>query len=203
VKGRPRLILQGFHPRLLEPIDLEVEASECVAVSGPSGSGKSLLLRAIADLDPNEGEIRLDGCEHLEMSGPDWRRQVALLPAESGWWAEQVGEHFDAPDPDLLERLGFGDDCLSWPVSRLSSGERQRLALARALALEPRVLLLDEPTANLDAANTRRVEECVRSYRERTGASAIWVSHADDQRRRVADRELGIVDGRLVPLEQA
>ena len=203
VSTHPRLVLRGFRPRLLEPVDLEVATGECVAVTGPSGSGKSLLLRAIADLDPNEGDMWLDEREHREMSGPDWRLRVALLPAESGWWGDLVGEHFSSADPELLDQLGFPEDCLAWPVRRLSSGERQRLALARALAQEPLMLLLDEPTANLDAANTKRVEGCVRRYLERSQAGAIWVSHADDQRGRVAGRQLRISNGKLLPLESA
>jgi ABC-type multidrug transport system ATPase subunit len=90
---------------------------------------------------------------------PDWRRRVGLLPAESGWWADRVGAHFittnDARNPattptPILARLGFEPDVLDWDVQRLSSGERQRLGLARLLLNRPEVLLLDEATANLD-----------------------------------------------------
>jgi putative ABC transport system ATP-binding protein len=129
-----------------------------VFVSGPSGSGKSLLLRALADLDPHEGEAWLDGTACSSLPAPDWRRRVALLPAESFWWFDQVGDHFDRAPPSgtgtrrgvgcaapaaeagqiipaLLDRLGFTPEVLAWTVSRLSTGERQRLALARLLAL--------------------------------------------------------------------
>ena len=69
-------------------------AGECVAIRGPSGGGKTLLLRAIADLDPNEGTVCLEGRNRATISGPDWRRLFGYVPAEPGWWAETVGNHF-------------------------------------------------------------------------------------------------------------
>ena len=85
--------------------------------------------RVVADLDPHEGDVFLDGTEQRDLPGPEWRRRVALLPAESGWWGESVGEHFAAPpNPDLLGALALDPGCMDWTVSRLSSGERQRLA---------------------------------------------------------------------------
>jgi ABC-type iron transport system FetAB ATPase subunit len=191
------LTLKGFRCRGLGPIRLEVAAGECLALSGPSGSGKSLLLRAIADLDPHEGGLYLDGTSYRELSGPEWRRRLGLLPAESHWWEDRVGAHFAQPDAHLLELLGFGPECLDWQVSRLSSGERQRLGLARLLAQSPRVLLLDEPTANLDAPNARRVETCVDDYRRSHQAAVLWVSHDPEQRRRMASRELRLEQGRV------
>ena len=86
---------------------------------------------------------------------------------------------------------------MDWSVARLSSGERQRLALLRVLANRPPVLLLDEPTANLDEATTARVEALLKDYRTLHGAGVLWVSHDPQQLRRVADRHLRIADGRL------
>jgi len=192
------LTLKGFRCRGMGPIDLELAPGECLAISGPSGSGKSLLLRAIADLDPHQGGLRLDGRSYREYSGPGWRRQLGLLPAETHWWEDRVGVHFVAPAQHLLRVLGFEPECLDWPVSRLSSGERQRLGLARLLAQSPRVLLLDEPTANLDATNTQRVEACVDAYRDERQAPVLWISHDPEQRRRVAGRELRLENGRLL-----
>ncbi len=193
------LRLQGVAPQGLEPVDLNLAAGELVLLSGPSGSGKSLLLRAIADLDPNPGEVWLDGTARSALPAPQWRRRVALLPAEAHWWADRVGDHLPDAATDLLAGLGFGPDTLDWAVSRLSTGERQRLALARVLLNRPAALLLDEATANLDPPNRDRVEALVEAYRVEQGAAVLWVSHDPDQRRRLGGRRLVIQDRRLVP----
>ena len=182
----------------LGPISLTLEAGECLVLRGPSGAGKTLLLRALADLDPNDGEVRLQGKEREQQPAPDWRRRVAYLPAETGWWAETVGAHFPEPAAarPLLATLGLPADCLDWPVARLSTGERQRLGLIRVLLLEPRVYLLDEPTGALDEAAADAVERMIRA-RLAAGAAAIWVTHDDTQAARLADRQLAIEAGRL------
>ncbi|MBS1202211.1 MAG: ATP-binding protein [Chromatiaceae bacterium] len=203
------LRLDGLRARVLAPVDLDVRAGELVFVSGPSGSGKSLLLRAVADLDPHEGEVWLDGEARSAMSPSRWRRRVGLLPAESFWWADSVGEHLPANGVDkgsdvglsgVLGALGFEPAVLAWAVSRLSTGERQRLALARMLAQRPQALLLDEATANLDPANRERVESVVQTYRAEHNAAVIWVSHDPEQRERLGGRQLGIRNGRLEPI---
>lgn len=181
----------------LGPIDLSVAAGECLCLSGPSGAGKTRLLRAIADLDPHAGVVALDSLSASQWSPPVWRRQVALLPADSRWWADTVGEHFARDARPVLAQVGLPEAALTWQVERLSSGERQRLALLRVLANQPKVLLLDEPTANLDTANTERIEALIDSYRRTQGAAVIWVSHDALQIARVADRQLHIENGRL------
>ncbi|HEY9199682.1 MAG TPA: ABC transporter ATP-binding protein, partial [Gammaproteobacteria bacterium] len=172
-------------------------------LSGPSGAGKTRLLRAIADLDPHTGAVSLDGVAAARMAPPDWRRAVALLPADSRWWGECVAEHFprgSEPDP---AQVGLPQAALQWNIERLSSGERQRLALLRVLANQPRVLLLDEPTANLDAENTERIEALIAAYRSKNSAAVIWVSHDAQQIARVADRTLGMDSGRLTATVEA
>ena len=179
-------------------MSFDLAAGECVAVRGPSGSGKTLLLRALADLDPNEGEVSLDGQRRDAMPAYLWRRRVVYLPAESGWWADAVAAHFrdwSGAEP-LLEPLGLPPDCGRWPVLRLSTGERQRLALIRALVLEPRVLLLDEPTSGLDPDATAAVERLI-TERLLRGASALWVTHDADQAKRIAARRLAVDGGRV------
>ena len=175
--------------------DLRIAEGACTALSGPSGSGKTLLLRAIADLDEAEGEVWLDQQPRSAMSGPQWRRCVTYLAAESYWWDALVRRHADRWRTGDLRALGFNADVLDAEVQRLSSGERQRLALARALAHSPGVLLLDEPTANLDQANTERVEQLIADWRRRTGGCVLWVSHDGAQRSRVATREYEIREG--------
>lgn len=179
------------------PLNFEARGAECICISGPSGSGKTSLLRAIADLDAHEGNVLLDGIECNGLRAPDWRRRVGLLPAESDWWYEHVGEHFDAVSDDGLKQLGFDSSMLGRKVLRLSSGERQRLALLRLLANEPQVLLLDEPTASLDPKNTRRAEQLIAKYRRKHSAPVLWVSHDPRQIKRVCDRHLRLRAGRL------
>lgn len=187
-----RLVLEQFQGADLEPIDLTIEAGECVTLTGRSGSGKTRLLRAIADLDPHRGDARYDQQSINDTPPPVWRQQVGLLPAESHWWHERVADHFTRPAEALLQQLGLDRDSLAWQVGRLSSGERQRLALARMLDRQPGVLLLDEPTANLDPENTSRVENLVQHYAAQHRAAVLWVSHDAGQRRRVGQRHLVI-----------
>ena len=178
--------------RGMPPVSLALSAGELVCLSGPSGAGKTLLLRALADLDVNQGEVSLDGVSREQLTPMAWRRQVGYLPAESRWWGNTVAEHFARVDTPQLRRLGFEAPVSDWRVERLSSGERQRLALARLLANRPRVLLLDEPTANLDPDNIRRVEQLVKDYLAEQQAACLWVTHTREQIERIADRELGL-----------
>jgi ABC-type iron transport system FetAB ATPase subunit len=186
----------------LGPISLDVAGGECVALAGPSGSGKTRLLRAVADLDPHGGDAELGGERASSLGAPVWRRKVGLLPAESHWWREVVGEHFQAP-ADELARLGFEPDVLGWRIDRLSSGERQRLALLRLLAMGPRALLLDEPTANLDPVNIERVEGLLAGWRTEHAAPILWVTHDRAQAVRVASRLLTMELGRIAREEAA
>jgi ABC-type iron transport system FetAB ATPase subunit len=182
----------------LGPFSFEVAAGACLALSGPSGSGKTLLLRALADLDPHAGAVELDGTAQADCSGPEWRRRVGFLPAESHWWAPRVGDHFRSPADALrseLEHFGLDPACFDWEVERLSSGERQRLALLRLLDIGPQALLLDEPTANLDTDSGAAVEARIAEYRKERGAAVVWVSHDAAQRARVADDELILENG--------
>jgi len=183
--------------RDIGPLDFSVAAGECVCLSGASGAGKSLLLRALADMEPHLGRVFLDGVGCEIVPAPQWRRNVALLTAESAWWHDRVGEHFSRVDESLLAELGFEKQVMGADVHSLSTGERQRLALLRLLAGRPRVLLLDEPTASLDPLNTERVEHLLRRYREEQDAGVLWVSHDPLQVRRVAHRHWHLEDGHL------
>lgn len=194
----PALAADGLRRPGLEPATFRINAGACVALSGPSGAGKSLLLRAIADLDPCEGEVWLGSVSRRAMAAPAWRRQVMYVPAESGWWADEVGAHFADRDAaaGLLDGVGLPKDALVWPVARLSTGERQRLALVRAVAMDPKVLLLDEPTSGVDPETTTRIERLLRRALDRSTA-ILMVTHDPGQASRLADRQMTISQGRL------
>lgn len=193
------LEVSSLSNRLLQDVELRVAPGACLTIAGPSGSGKSLLLRSIADLDPHDGAVAIDGQGSEGVTGPQWRRLVTMVPAESQWWYDTVGEHFP-PDTDVdFSALGFKAEVRNWQIDRLSTGERQRLALLRALALQPRALLLDEPTAALDVASRKAVEALVGKFRREYAVPVIWVSHDQEQIGRISDQHMVIAEGRLLP----
>lgn len=166
-------------------------------LSGPSGAGKSLLLRAVADLIPHEGEVYLGDQRCAHISPEQWRRDVGLLPAESQWWVDTVGEHFSQYDKTLFAALGFDESVMQWEVSRCSTGERQRLAMIRLLQQQPKALLLDEPTASVDTVNTEQIEKIIQAYQQKNQIPVVWVSHQSDQIKRVSHRHLLLSNNRL------
>jgi len=179
------------------PVDLQINASEIIGLSGASGSGKTLFLRALADMDEHTGEVQLDEVNQQSIEAHLWRRKVALLSAETSWWLDTLEEHFSALSEQPLQALGFPPDCLHWSVSRLSSGEKQRLGLLRLLENRPEVLLLDEPTANLDEHSTVLFEQFVQRYLHEHSACAIWVSHDTQQLNKVCQRKYLLESGVL------
>jgi ABC-type multidrug transport system ATPase subunit len=119
----------------LPPLSFEVADRECLAVEGASGAGKTLLLRAIADLDPAPGQVFVDGAERNEMPAHEWRRRVRYCAAEPQWWTQTPRGCFSSLLASRPADAIFGcrGPAADQPVSALSTGERQRLALVRAL----------------------------------------------------------------------
>lgn len=185
------LELQNFQVHTLNPVNIKFN-SEFVCLSGASGSGKSLLLRAITDLIEHKGDAFLDEQKCTELSPVQWRKWVGLLPAESAWWLDKVGDHFINRKGVYTKELNLHDACLDWDVSRCSTGEKQRLAIARLLENKPKALLLDEPTASLDQKSVMAVETLIKRYAKEFQVPVIWVSHDQEQIKRLADRELRI-----------
>jgi putative ABC transport system ATP-binding protein len=179
--------------------------SGSTAVVGPSGSGKSTLLRLLNRLaDPDDGRVRYEGEDVRELDPLELRRRVGLVPQlpapVPGSVADNVclgprlqGAEVD-PEP-ALRLAGLDPSFLDRDASRLSVGEQQRVMLARALALEPEVLLLDEPTAALDEDAKAGVEEALAGL---PGISLILVTHERAQAERVAGRTVRIEEGRVV-----
>jgi putative ABC transport system ATP-binding protein len=196
-----RLRIANLLSALAGPFDLELAAGECVAITGPSGAGKSLFLRMVADLDPNQGEVFLEGVERRALPAPAWRRKVVYNAAEPGWWHERVADHFPGTELEaaraMAPRLALAPALLDAPVLQLSTGERQRMALIRALALASPVLLLDEATGALDEDSTLLVEAVLRE-RLAAGVTIVMVTHSAAQAARLGSRHLRMEDRRLV-----
>jgi putative ABC transport system ATP-binding protein len=175
---------------------------------GPSGSGKSTTLRLLDRLiDPDAGRVLYEGGDVREREVLGLRREVCLVPQLPALVEGTVGDNV-AYGPRLighsfdprrsLELAGLDPSFASRPADRLSVGEQQRVMLARALALEPAVLLLDEPTSALDARATAAVEGTLEELRKRTSISIVLVTHSEDQARRLAEWIVRIDEGRAV-----
>ena len=186
------------------------EGSTCVA--GPSGAGKSTLLRLLNRLrEPDAGRVLYRDVDVRERDVLALRREVSLIPQLpallEGTVAENVayGVRLAGRTADVVESLvlaGLDAAYAERDAGRLSVGEQQRVMLARALALEPRVLLLDEPTSALDERARTAVEDTLLDLREQAGVSLVLVTHDLDQARRLADRVLWLEAGRLRPVAE-
>jgi putative ABC transport system ATP-binding protein len=178
------LTIAARRSALAGPFHARFAPGSTSVITGASGSGKSLFLRMIADLDPNDGAVALDERPRSDFTGPDWRRHAPYVAAESAWWADNVEDHFTDNQRDaaraLATRLGVGAEQFSGPVARLSTGERQRLALVRAFILASPVLLLDEPTGPLDPESVAEVEALI-TERAAAGTVVVMVSHDPGQ----------------------
>jgi putative ABC transport system ATP-binding protein len=194
------LLVKDLRSAFAGPFELNLGTGACAAITGPSGSGKSLFLRMIADLDLNEGKVWLNERERGSMPAPQWRRLATYISAESGWWADRVIEHFDVNRRSevaaLAARLGLRTDLLDAPVAQLSTGEKQRFSLVRALLPSPPVLLLDEPTGPLDEESVAKVEALLQE-RKATGTSVLLVTHDPNQAERLGDQRYRMVAGQL------
>jgi putative ABC transport system ATP-binding protein len=203
---------------VLDHVDLKVLEGEWVAIRGPSGSGKSTLLALLAGLDrPTSGSVHIDG-QAIEGLSEDQlallrrqkvgfvfqsfqllqnltARENVLLPLELKG-IENARQRAD----DLLAEVGLGERGHHYP-SQLSGGEQQRVAVARAFAPEPRLLLADEPTGNLDQNTSKTVLDTLARLRLRSGTTLVMVTH-DPSVAALADRQIFLADGKVVTPEQ-
>jgi ABC-type iron transport system FetAB ATPase subunit len=184
------------------PFDIDIHRGECTVIVGKSGAGKSVFLRLLADLDPGTGTVELSGRRRETWSAPQWRRKVVYQAAEPAWWAPTGAAHFRAPDAaallEFMPALGLAPALLRTDIARLSTGERQRLALIRSLAPRPDVLLLDEPAAALDPASTLAMEALLRRRME-AGLAIVLVTHSHEQAKRMGHRMFEMAERRLRP----
>ena len=191
---------------MLRGLELQIGQGS-TAILGPSGAGKSTLLRLLNRLaDPQTGSVRFRGRDVRKLDPLELRRQACLVPQLPapipGSVAENVrlgprlaGRDVDPVHP--LELAGLSREFADRDAARLSVGEQQRLMLARALALDPEVLLLDEPTAALDEAARGGVERTLLELEAGTGVSLVVVTHDRAQAGRLAERVVELQDGRI------
>ena len=218
--AEPILVTRGIvksydegHVEALRGVELTIDPGEYVAITGPSGSGKSTLLHLLGGLDTaTQGQVFFKGSELGKAVDLDaYRsRQVGfifqafyLLPTLSAVENVQVAmlavnhgaNHRAERAAALLEEMGLKDRMRHYP-NQLSAGERQRVAIARALANDPAILLADEPTGNLDTANSAHILEILRGIQEKRGMTLIIVTH-ESAIATSASRHIRIRDGRI------
>ena len=209
-----RLTSGGRHVDVLTEVTLDVPPGQFLAVAGPSGSGKSTLLGLIAGLDqPTTGYIRVAGVEITRLSEDALARfrlnslgyvfqAYHLIPTLTA--LENVAVPLElAGDPDALPRatallaeVGLADRAHHYPV-QLSGGEQQRVAVARAIARRPALLLADEPTGNLDSGTGKQIIELLVGLRDTLASTLVLVTH-DAALAARADRVVTLRDGRVV-----
>jgi putative ABC transport system ATP-binding protein len=222
VKRTPALEVREIgrrHPRddrwLIDKVSITLDFGERIGLVGPSGSGKTLLLRSMAVLDSIDlGEVYWQGQAVRANLVPSYRSQVIYLHQRPVLFEGSVDDNLRLPYAlrcrhgrmfdrakvlDLLAALGRDEGFLDQPSQSLSGGEAQLVALVRALALEPAVLLLDEPTASLDTGAARAVEKVVADWlaASPTSRSFVWVSHDHEQVTQMAGRLIKVRAGRL------
>lgn len=194
--------------------NLSLEEGQIYAVLGPNGAGKTTLLRLLNLLDkPDSGDLIFAG-QNVYANGTNrvqLARQMSMVFQRPFMFKGSVYQNvayglklrkmppqeIDARVRESVEFVGMSS-FLKKPANRLSGGETQRIALARSLALRPRVLLLDEPTANLDPTSVQGMEEIIRNCRRELGMSVIIVTHNIFQAQRIADQALLLMDGSLM-----
>jgi ABC-type methionine transport system ATPase subunit len=191
---------------ILRGVTFAVQAGGVFSVVGPSGAGKSTLLRTINRLvESTAGNIFLDGTPIEEINPLELRRRIGMvfqLPALFGDTVEDsvlYGVRLAGKCADverLLGLAGLAPSLASRNPQSLSVGQQQRVPIARALALEPEVLLMDEPTSALDQVARQRIEDLIRQLNKELGLTIVVVSHALDQVERIADRVVLLIDGR-------
>ncbi|WP_378742549.1 ATP-binding cassette domain-containing protein [Nocardia brasiliensis] len=198
-------VIAGSTPLLVD-LDLTLPGGRCTAVVGPSGTGKSTLLRLLNRLaEPSSGRILLDGAPITGLDVLELRRRVGLVPQRAVLLTDLVVDEVRVGRADLpmskvaalLARVGLPESFAERRCAELSGGEAQRVCLARALAVEPDVLLLDEPTSALDTAAAAIIADLIRAHLA-AGGTVVLVSHDHAFVRSVADDILLLDNKRLI-----
>lgn len=190
--------------RVLSNISATFERGICNVIVGPSGAGKTSLLRCLNGLDlPAQGTVYLDGSDTRDIAPTELRRRVGMIfqvPAVlPGSVRANLTYEFDGTESDIemaMQRASLQPDLIERPATELSTGQAQRVCIARALIRSPEVLLMDEPTSSLDRDAAAHVERTVQSF-QAEGLTVVFVTHNLDQARRLGLRALLLVDGEV------
>lgn len=206
--------IEGRIITVLDDIDLEIDSGEFVVVAGSSGSGKTTLLSLLSGLDhPSHGSVKISGREITGLGEDDLapiRNELIgfvfqafhLIPSlnavENVMFPAELRKDADAREKaeSLLNRVGLWDRRNSHP-EQLSGGEKQRVAICRALINKPKLLFADEPTGNLDSENSRGIVSLILELQEEQRATLVMATHSVEIANR-ADRKLFLRDGRLI-----
>ena len=201
--------------KVLKGIDLDIRKGEILSLVGPSGSGKSTLLRALNRLiEVDSGSIEFNGSDIKSIDPITLRRNAVLVPQESvmldGTVAENVmygpkmaGLSIDRDVREFLKDAGLPPSFARKDASKLSGGETKRVSLARALALRPKALLLDEPTVGVDPKRVEHVENTIIEFARKRKLTVVWVTHDVPQAMRVSDRIANLKSGRVREVKRA
>ena len=195
---------------VLKNVSFSAKPGEIFIINGPSGSGKSTLLRCLNRLiEPDGGKIFLDGVDIFTMDPLELRKKMGFVSQIPAMFEGTVRDNLlygprihnisvtEEYLKRILELVGLNEAFLDRRASDLSVGEQQRVALARALMLEPKILLMDEPTAHLDPENTKIIEKLIIELREKLKMTFVIVSHDVEQSKRLGDRIAFLEDGEI------
>jgi putative ABC transport system ATP-binding protein len=195
---------------ILRDITLNIRKGDIIALVGPSGSGKSTLLRCINRLiEADNGKIIFNKKDVKEIPPTTLRRKIVLVLQESvmlpGTVFENIsygpalnGEVDKAHVLKCITDAGLTEDFLEKDAAKLSGGEKKRVALARALALKPSILLLDEPTSGVDPKNVKKVERTILDFSKNRNLTVLWVTHYVEQAMRISNSIVNLKDGKVI-----
>ncbi len=193
--------------QILSSLDLSVEHGELVTIMGPSGSGKSTLLRLINRLsEVDSGIILLNGKDIKDYNPMELRRKIGMVFQLPVVFKGSVRDNLtfgmrlwgsDIDIDALAAGTGIPENLLDADAEHLSVGEKQRVCIARALANQPEMLLLDEPTSSLDIKRAEKIEEMLLDLRKKRDLTMLWVTHDKEQAERIGGRKLTLKEGRL------
>lgn len=204
------LSFEAADKKILEDIQFTIEEGDFLSITGPSGSGKSTLLKIIATiLSKTSGEILYNG-KPIESYGPkEYRKEVSYCFQSPVLFGETVKDNLafpyvirqmeldEAKAVDYLKTVGLPEDYLNKPITSLSGGEKQRIALIRNVLFPPKILLLDEVTSALDEENRQIIWRWLHDMRQKTEMTILMISH-NEAEADLADKQIHIVAGKLV-----